>query len=279
MPELTNSSVGSLPGTSELEGTMLCPFERKYSRKLERISLDFMTLILLGKKPGRRGRPGTPLGVDASVLQQPGANRAHGALVRRGQLLQRAAGVEAGEQLAVFVLAPRLARLRRQLELSPLEALHALERRRRLVKRAHHQRTLVGALRRKHFTRLRIDAVRERAHDCQCLCLFHCVHLLSTETTCSEINAHGTPRTTALRKKDAQLNRSSCRITSNEKPRLCRKRARRAVSSRVPAMPRYLRARICLALSRSPSCETCATTPCAARSWRMRAAPYLRASQ
>ncbi len=47
MPELVNSSVGSLPGTSGLEGTMLWPFERKYSRKLERISFDFITNILM----------------------------------------------------------------------------------------------------------------------------------------------------------------------------------------------------------------------------------------
>jgi hypothetical protein len=47
MPELTKSSVGSLAGTSGLEGTTACPFERKYSRKPERISLDFIARILL----------------------------------------------------------------------------------------------------------------------------------------------------------------------------------------------------------------------------------------
>ena len=38
MPALVNSSVGSLPGTSELEGTTAWPFLRKNSRKLARIS-------------------------------------------------------------------------------------------------------------------------------------------------------------------------------------------------------------------------------------------------
>src|SRR5438128_6649701 len=60
MPELTKSSVGSFAGTSELEGTMLWPFDRKYSRKLERISLDFMRPFYCSasKSPGRRGRLG-----------------------------------------------------------------------------------------------------------------------------------------------------------------------------------------------------------------------------
>jgi len=42
MPELTNSSVGSLAGTSELEATMVWPFDLKYSRKLARISFEFI---------------------------------------------------------------------------------------------------------------------------------------------------------------------------------------------------------------------------------------------
>jgi hypothetical protein len=40
MPELTNSSVGSLAGTSELEATMAWPLDLKYSRKLARISAE-----------------------------------------------------------------------------------------------------------------------------------------------------------------------------------------------------------------------------------------------
>src|SRR5213075_2490617 len=170
MPELTNSSVGSFAGTSGLEGTMVWPFERKYSRKLERMSLDFMEPTILPggaekpaerlgpamracrgrstarhvsnarraapeKTPGRRGRPGqTPLlCVDAPVLQQPCPDRRHGPLVRRRQLLQCAAGVEGREQLAILLLRPRLARLRGQLRFSALEALLALEGRCRFV--------------------------------------------------------------------------------------------------------------------------------------------------
>src|SRR5258706_12812302 len=107
MPELTNSSVGSFAGTSGLEGTMVWPFERKYSRKLERISLDFIAAILLqcGKRPGRRARPGkSPLCVDATVFQEPREHRSHDALVRRRLLLKCAAGDERGEQHATLIL-------------------------------------------------------------------------------------------------------------------------------------------------------------------------------
>src|SRR3954469_19458491 len=102
MPELTKSSVGSFAGTSGLEATMAWPFERKYSRKLERISLDFIARILLdgGSKPSASKAPGTPAGrpgkappelcVDASVLQEPRPYRSHRAFMRRRQLLQRA---------------------------------------------------------------------------------------------------------------------------------------------------------------------------------------------
>jgi hypothetical protein len=38
MPELVNMSVGSLPGTSELEGTTVWPLEAKKSRKVLRMS-------------------------------------------------------------------------------------------------------------------------------------------------------------------------------------------------------------------------------------------------
>src|SRR5436190_10376643 len=173
MPELTNSSVGSFAGTSGLEGTMLWPFERKYSRKLERISLDFIQIILLqcGKKPGapRTLRETPALCVDAAVLQEPRAHRSHGALVRRCQLLQRAPGVEGREELAILVFGPGLAGLRRQLRFAPLEALHALQGGCSFVQRAYHERQLVGALRREDFPGFRIDAAVERAHDGQCL--------------------------------------------------------------------------------------------------------------
>src|SRR5262249_31570414 len=133
MPELTNSSVGSFAGTSELDGTIVCPFDRKNSRKLVRMSLDFIGAFYCSaaKNPERRGRPGDlpaafrrasapPLCVDAAVLQQPRPHRRHRALVRRRQFLQRATGVESGEQLAIFLLRPRLAGLRRQLRLAAL---------------------------------------------------------------------------------------------------------------------------------------------------------------
>jgi hypothetical protein len=71
MPEFTKSSVGSFAGTSELEDTTVCPFERKYSRKLERISFDFIAIILLQGKNSRGGSeaPGWCSGVDAAVLE------------------------------------------------------------------------------------------------------------------------------------------------------------------------------------------------------------------
>src|SRR5215217_7669258 len=42
MPEFVNSSVGSLPGTSGLEGTIVWPLPSKYFRNRVRISLLFM---------------------------------------------------------------------------------------------------------------------------------------------------------------------------------------------------------------------------------------------
>jgi hypothetical protein len=62
MPELTNSSVGSFCGTSGLDGTTAWPFERKYSRKLERISLDFtVKFYFTAEKPGVPRTPRKPL--------------------------------------------------------------------------------------------------------------------------------------------------------------------------------------------------------------------------
>src|ERR1700722_14024477 len=56
MPELVNSRVGSLAGTSELDGTMVWPLERKYSRKVERISEVFMHVMLAGDRRPHRAR-------------------------------------------------------------------------------------------------------------------------------------------------------------------------------------------------------------------------------
>src|SRR5712664_3421447 len=132
---------------------------------------------MAARGPSRRSF--SKLGVDAAVLQKPRAHRAHRALVRGGELLQCASRIERGEQLAVFILRPRLAGLRRHLRLAALEALDALQRARSFIERAHHLRPLVDALGRKYFSRLRIDAVRQRSHYCQCLCLVHSYHPLS----------------------------------------------------------------------------------------------------
>src|SRR2546421_9250321 len=174
MPEFTKSSVGSFAGTSELEGTMLCPFERKYSRNPERISFDFIRgFYCTAKKHPERGRPLRvipPLCVDTPVFQEPGAYRAHGSLVRLRELLQGAAGIEPGEELAILLLGPGLAGFLRHLALAPLEALDALERACRLIKCPHHLRPLIDALRRKHFTAFRVHPVRQRPDHCQGLC-------------------------------------------------------------------------------------------------------------
>src|SRR5450755_941512 len=42
MPLLVNSSVGSLAGISGADGTMVWPFEAKYSRNLRRMSAAFI---------------------------------------------------------------------------------------------------------------------------------------------------------------------------------------------------------------------------------------------
>jgi hypothetical protein len=42
MPALVNSSVGSFDGTSELDATMVCPFELQNSRNALRTSAAFM---------------------------------------------------------------------------------------------------------------------------------------------------------------------------------------------------------------------------------------------
>ena len=89
-------------------------------------------------------------------------------LVRGREIRQSPARVERGEELAVLVLGPRLAGLRRQLLLAPLEALRLLQRLGRRIQRAYNRRALVDAVGGKHFARFRIDAVGERAHHAQC---------------------------------------------------------------------------------------------------------------
>src|SRR6478752_2258171 len=57
MPALVNSKVGSLPGTSGLEGTISCPLLLKKSRKLWRISALLRMVVVTGG--GIRTRPRT----------------------------------------------------------------------------------------------------------------------------------------------------------------------------------------------------------------------------
>jgi hypothetical protein len=58
MPEFTNSSVGSLAGTSDDEGTIVCPRSAKNCRNLVRISAAFMAIRVrscrVGAMDGRR---------------------------------------------------------------------------------------------------------------------------------------------------------------------------------------------------------------------------------
>ena len=59
MPELVNSSVGSLPGTSGAEGTMVWPLPWKNSRKSLRIRAVLNGVEVIGLRwrtgPGREG--------------------------------------------------------------------------------------------------------------------------------------------------------------------------------------------------------------------------------
>src|ERR1044071_8272962 len=177
----------------------------------------------LGARPPRAAPGGTDSGVDAAVFQEPGANRAHRALVRGGELLQRAAGIERGQELAVLFLGPRLAGFLRHLLLAPLEALDALERARRLVQRSHDLRPLIRAVGREHFAAFRIDSVGERPHYRQGLCCVHCVSPPSTGNACAGVNASGWGRVDgALRKGHSDKSRlralsrtSLCRFASS----------------------------------------------------------------
>ena len=60
MPELVNISVGSLPGTSGLEATTVCPLDAKKSRKVLRMSatvkLGLLILCFVGRSAHRVAR-------------------------------------------------------------------------------------------------------------------------------------------------------------------------------------------------------------------------------
>src|SRR5581483_9985570 len=118
---------------------------------------------------GRASRPGLEcrsLGVDAAVLEQPGTDCAHAALVCRGEVLKRCTGVERREELAVLIFAPRLPRLGRHLRAPALEALDTLQSGCGFVEGPNDQGTLIGALGGKDFAGFRIDAIGEAANDC-----------------------------------------------------------------------------------------------------------------
>src|SRR5438309_783070 len=57
IPAFVNSSVGSSPGTTGLDGTTVCPFDAKKDRNVERISAAFTAgLSRAGSRGGgRRG--------------------------------------------------------------------------------------------------------------------------------------------------------------------------------------------------------------------------------
>src|SRR5688500_11532393 len=54
IPEFVKRSVGSLPGTSALEATIVCPLPSKYFRNSVRISLLRMAVRGNAKRPGPR---------------------------------------------------------------------------------------------------------------------------------------------------------------------------------------------------------------------------------
>src|SRR5579871_1509108 len=112
-------------------------------------------------------------GIDPAVLEQPRSHGTHCSLVCCRELLQRAARVEGGEELPIFILAPGLASFPRHLCLAALKLLYALQGRRGLVQRTDDLGALVGALGREYFPGFRVDAIGETANDCKGLCLVH----------------------------------------------------------------------------------------------------------
>ena len=169
---------------------MLWPFEWKYSRKPVRISFDFMQRFYCSaaKSPGCRGRPGKP----RQALMRPYFS----SLARTAPMVRSCAAASSCSARPASNAASSL-RSSSSLQGSPVfggicarrrsKRSMRSERGRGLVQRAHGLRPLVGALRREDFARFRIDAVRQRAHDCQCLCLIHSVHLpLYARCVCEE---------------------------------------------------------------------------------------------
>src|SRR5688572_27748612 len=88
MPELVNSSVGSLPGTNEAEGTMVWPLPRKNSRKSLRILLLLSLGVVIWLGIWRAGTSEVPRyrqDADACWSRQPNPQRLTG---RDGSVLR-----------------------------------------------------------------------------------------------------------------------------------------------------------------------------------------------
>src|SRR5690606_16870964 len=69
MPELVNSRVGSLPGTSGADGTMVWPLEAKKSRKSRRMPAVLMSggVVMLAKAGVAGATCGTAIPHDAGA--------------------------------------------------------------------------------------------------------------------------------------------------------------------------------------------------------------------
>jgi len=80
--------------------------------------------------------------------------------MRDGKLLQALTGIESREKFSIFVLAPRLASLRRHFSLASVVALMALEGVGCFVQCPNYVWALIGRFRRKHFPGDRVYSVR-----------------------------------------------------------------------------------------------------------------------
>jgi hypothetical protein len=76
------------------------------------------------------------------------------------KFLQAPTGIESREKFSIFVLAPRLASLRRHFSLASVVALMALEGLGCFVQCPNYVWALIGRFRRKHFPGGRIYSVR-----------------------------------------------------------------------------------------------------------------------
>src|SRR5262245_7249154 len=108
--------------------------------------------------------------------REPALDREPAAAVRDGELVDRLARVEGGDESLVLLLRPRLAGVAGRggaIGLSLLRGGRRLERSHRLVERPHDVGMLVGARRGERLARERVAAVRERLQDAQRLFVVH----------------------------------------------------------------------------------------------------------